>query len=602
MPDDSPALPVPWPRRLAGMAAAMAAGALLALAFPRWDVEAMVWVWVWPLLGALWWGPRTRHPKRHAFFLGWLAGFTFFLLVLRWMRDIYGGGILLSMLGWTVLSAYLALFFGLWAVFATTVGRLDAGRLRGGPEDARSLAEAVWRSPALEVVRVAALNACAWAVLEWWRSWFLGGFGWNGVGVGLHRNLPLIQIAEFTGIHGLSLLPMFCSLALFGTAWRIRTRLVAAGKGPGALNLDFLLTLLLLVAVFLFGSRRLVALANARQPALVVQAALVQLNQSQAVKDDPSLVIDHLHSYFDEFTAALARHQEETAAKVRRMMRESSRGTLLLGPPDLVLLPEGAIGTTLRTQATGEFTAALLEAAGPQASLVSGVDDIIPGDPGYFYNTISVFPPGGGEVSTYRKMKLVPFGEFLPLRWLPPVQWLVGRVVPGDMTRGKSAEPLRVSVRGQAIDLVPLVCFEDTLGHHARRFVRDRVPQVIVNATNDAWFRDPAASLQQAANARFRCIELRRPMLRAANTGLSCAFDETGSLAVPGEPDAPLQHLVDPATGSPQVRGVLFAQVRPSLSQPLTFYARYGDAVPVAGGIIALLAWGGHWWRRRSRA
>ena len=79
------------------------------------------------------------------------------------------------------------------------------------------------------------------------------------------------------------------------------------------------------------------------------------------------------------------------------------------------------------------------------------------------------------------------------------------------------------------VQIIPLVCFEDTFGRLARKFVRD-APQLLVNCTNDGWFLHSAENEQHLASARFRCIELRRPMVRAANTGVTCAIDADGRI------------------------------------------------------------------------
>ena len=86
------------------------------------------------------------------------------------------------------------------------------------------------------------------------------------------------------------------------------------------------------------------------------------------------------------------------------------------------------------------------------------------------------------------------------------------------------------------IQLIPSVCFEDTVGRLTRKFVRTE-PQLIINVTNDGWFKDSEAARQHMANAKFRAIELRRPMVRSANTGVSGIISTTGS-------------LVDPTTGN----------------------------------------------------
>jgi apolipoprotein N-acyltransferase len=159
---------------------------------------------------------------------------------------------------------------------------------------------------------------------------------------------------------------------------------------------------------------------------------------------------------------------------------------------------------------------------------------------------------------------LVPFGEYLPLGDCPPFSWLRA-VIPGDFAPGKSTEPLRLA-QPQA-DIIPLICFEDTVGRLARRFVRPG-PQMIVNLTNDGWFLNSRAMEVHTANAKFRAIELRRPMVRATNTGVTCFIDTQGTLT---------SRLADPQTGGTLVEGCLPGEVRLPQNGEITLYARLGD-------------------------
>ena len=96
-----------------------------------------------------------------------------------------------------------------------------------------------------------------------------------------------------------------------------------------------------------------------------------------------------------------------------------------------------------------------------------------------------------------------------------------------DFNAGTSLEPLKVE--GQPFSLVPLVCFEDTMGDHARKFIRPE-PQVMVNVTNDNWFHESPATEMHFANARWRALELRRTLVRSANTGVTAIVSPEGGV------------------------------------------------------------------------
>jgi apolipoprotein N-acyltransferase len=105
------------------------------------------------------------------------------------------------------------------------------------------------------------------------------------------------------------------------------------------------------------------------------------------------------------------------------------------------------------------------------------------------------------------------------------------------------------------------------VGRLARRFVRPE-PQMIVNITNDGWFLQSAQTEVHTANAKFRAIELRRPMVRATNTGVTCFIDTLGNVT---------SKLADPETGSSFIEGCLPGEVRVPKIGEMTLYARHGD-------------------------
>ena len=577
LPDRQSADPVaPRPARWA-WAAALASGLLLALAFPDWDVPAMVWFWMFPLLAAIWVPAASRRPGR-AFALGWLAGFACHFLVLRWLRDIHGAGPWLSGLGWLLLPAYLACFTGLWAAFAATVGRTAPAGETGGRF-----------APAAVGIRCAALNAAAWVFLEWFRGWFLGGFGWNGLGVPMQANAALVQMAEITGASGLSFLPVFVSICLYQTATRMHARM-RSGRSRVALNLDFTAAMAVVVVWFLFGAARLVSL-RPHSGGGQVSVLVLQRNIPQDLKWDPALALDHARGYLEAARDALRSQELERQREIERALAESGEVQMNLSPVEWILMPESALPFYLFEPIIGEFREEMLAIAGENVSIVTGINDAETGEVPRMFNTIAVLS-GTEEPLTYRKRNLVPFGEYLPLRWFPPMRWLAGKAVPGDFTPGDSTEPLVARTRAGEVDIIPAICFEDTLGRHTRLFVRPGRAQVMVNTTNDGWFADPAAALQHAANARLRCVETRRPMVRAANTGWSGIIDASGGIR---------QEILDPKTGSPQIASTLIGNIDLDPNPPLTFHTRFGDVFSLACGLAALAALIARRWISRAR-
>ena len=147
------------------------------------------------------------------------------------------------------------------------------------------------------------------------------------------------------------------------------------------------------------------------------------------------------------------------------------------------------------------------------------------------------------------------------------------------------------------VRVAPLICFEDTIGELARHFVLPEANRaganLLVNVTNDGWFLHSPGSHQHLANAIFRCIETRRPMVRAANTGVTCFVNELGRVT---------QTLQDDY-GSTFGEGVLYGTVDVPTGDELTFYTRHGDLVrpgsAVVAGLTIAAVLGGGWIRRR---
>ncbi len=124
--------------------------------------------------------------------------------------------------------------------------------------------------------------------------------------------------------------------------------------------------------------------------------------------------------------------------------------------------------------------------------------------------------------------------------------------MPGDFARGTDFTVF--SLTNQNARVAPLICFEDTVGDLVRRFVTNGA-NVLVNITNDGWFLHSSGSKQHLANAIFRCVENRRPMVRAANTGVTCFVNEFGHVT----------QLLQDDTGDTFTEGVLTGEI--SVSQ-----------------------------------
>jgi len=531
-------------RRLWPWLAAILTGLFLAAAFPPFDQAWLIWVSLVPLLAAIFFSGQTSKRRwLRDLALGYLAGLVFFWCCFFWMTTVTG-------LGWFMLPFYLALFIAAWAWFCGFMRpRVAANNLapdkwsemlaRAKPVPSPSASP--WLRSARNLFLAFALSA-AWVAQEWTRGWLLSGFGWNGLGVALHAVWPMIQISELTGVAGVSFFIAFCNCILFSTACRLWLESRARAMRP---HYDLTLTMAALIGIFTFG----LTAAQNRPPSRPLRVALVQAGVPRAEKFD----LRYKQSIFDKF-AHLSGIALTTSPKI-----------------DLLVWPESAMpAPVLQDQETFDFVSHL--AAEKDLDLLLGVIDVPTAD--REYNAALLIAPELPP-QLYRKIHLVPFGEYVPFRHsFPLFANIIGDQVPGDFDAGHDYTVFQLSNnRGR---VAPLICFEDTLGELTRHFVLNGA-NLLVNVTNDGWFLRSAGSRQHLANAIFRCVENRRSMVRVANTGVTCFVNQFGRVT----------QLLRDDRGSTFEEGTLAGEV--TLATTLTFYTRHGELFAKLSSVVALL-------------
>ena len=308
-------------------------------------------------------------------------------------------------------------------------------------------------------------------------------------------------------------------------------------------------------------------------PARNLSAIVVQPNVPQEEKWELSALESVAGTLTDE-----ARNELDSRVLDRYdQLRVATQSALKEGPADLVIWPESCLHYPFHT----EFNRGFLDEVGRLGpfTLVFGCDVF----DGGAYNACVAQQGGFLNAEIYRKVHLVVYGEYLPLRKeLPWIAEQLADLLPADFNSGTITDPLESSLEG--VSLIPSVCFEDVVPRHVRRFVRPK-PQLIVNVANDGWFNRTAQQEQHFWNSRLRSVELRRPLIRSANTGVTFAVSSTGALLGRLEKygEATLRVVVP----VPQ-------------SSDLTFYARYGDVFAATMAGLALLAAGFAKFRRQT--
>lgn len=577
--------------------AAPLSGLLLSLCFPGANLSGFVWVWMLPLLPAIWKGQK----KRYGFVVAYLAGLVFWLVNIKWLWTVSG-------LGAMALASFLALYFGVWGAIAVSIGnpwkkrkaKAEKTKISGsGIQQAIDKKQANLKTSgllggalgaSLVSLKFAAINAAAWVGLEWLRGYLFTGFGWNGLGVAFHETPVLAQGAELVGVAGLAFTPVFFSAVLIQTGRRL---MIEAREGKLKPRLDFGVAALLLASQFCYGVWRLKDVRHWEMER--VRILLVQENISQDIKWDPREGASIIQGYADATIEAVDTLEREA----EQALLENTDVAYELKTPDLVIWPESSMPDPLlfadnmdgyliydgvrhmlceEVRPLGNFT--LIAGMNESFSKFDGQRATPMVEGGMYNSVVAVMPddPIETNIQTYRKMHLVIFGEYIPFVDQFPVlkklfEFSAGAPFSGDFHAGTSTDPMVVPLSGSEIQLIPSVCFEDTVGRLTRKFVRP-APQLIVNITNDGWFKESEAAAQHMANARFRAIELRRPMVRSANTGVSGIISVTGSLndQVTGE-----RHVIEDSEGSHFTRASHYGHAYAPKHGPVTLYAYAGD-------------------------
>jgi apolipoprotein N-acyltransferase len=493
----------PWFRR----ALAVIAGVLLALSFPKAGVAGFAWIAPGLLLLATKGGSGFR--------LGYLAGLAHYLVSLSWLLHIPVR--FYPILGWLALAAYLALYPALWVWLCT----------RGQKSEVKNQSWLARTAHAL-------FCAVAWVALEMIVARMFSGFPWNLLGASQYKLLPLIQIASVTGVYGLSFAVVWFSASL---ANAVTVFLHQPAHRRVWLN-ELALPIFTLAIVYACGLHRMkfdVTLARS------LRIALVQ----------PSI------------PQTMIWNRAESRTRFAELLRLTEAA--LTNKPDLVIWPEAAVPEMVREDPFTRATIVNL-ASNNQVWLIIGSDDYdMRGTNEIYFNSSFLVSPRGEFISTYRKRRLVIFGEYVPLvDWLPFVKYLTP--ISGGFTAGE--RPVVFDLAGLNARTSVLICFEDVFPHYAREHAGEEV-DFLVNITNDGWFGESAAQWQQAASAAFRAVENNMPLVRCANNGVSCWIDPFGAL-----------HNVYFDDSSDVYRAGFKIVTVPQMKDgnaPRTFYNRHGD-------------------------
>lgn len=374
------------------------------------------------------------------------------------------------------------------------------------------------------------LFAMAWVVFEWGKSNGFLGYPWGLVAYSWNTVLPAIQIAESTGVYGLSLSLVYLSAAIAEilcpppeplrvpsdkksekTPAGFMSRILPARPGESPLPAfgHLVVALVLLLGIIAYG---LAALGRPRVARGTIDAVLVQQN-----------VDSWIGSESDNLGVSIA------------LARKAMAGSTV--KPDIVLFSE----TTLRRPWNG-FKRFFARTPGNDPLLgfiqdsalylFTGAPEILDYEKFEATNSVILINPDGEQTGTYAKIHPVPFAESIPFWEYKPVRAFIQNVVGLESGWVMGSERVIFELPAKTIGTLRFaapICFEDAFSGLCREFILEGA-EVLVNLTNDSWSKTDSAEIQHFVAARFRSVELRRSLVRSTNGGLSAVVGPDGRI------------------------------------------------------------------------
>jgi len=502
--------------------AALVSAAFLIFAFPDFNLWQLAWIGLVPLFLIV---ARKAQPWR-CFLLGWLFGTVFFYGSCYWLTY--------SMIHFGGIPAWLA--FVLLLPGAVLLGTFPAVFTL-----ALALAIRKWGTAALF------LAPLLWSALDWGRLETTGQL-WNSIGYSQAYQTLLIQTARWGGVYAVGFLIVFVNAAIAFALLKRSARALLITTGA----------ILLAAGLILLANR-----TSTFRPWGIKNEA-----EAIVVAIQPNVPMEIVKSD-EDMRKLTTRHLEMSESALRQLPDD--------GKPRLVIWPESPMNFAYGGDSQLREMIATFAKANNTAVLLNS-QEVAPNDG--IYNSALLINQQGSLVAQYDKIRLMPFGEYVPLpQWLPGaglIRALVGDFTPGTKYGLMPVGPVRAGV---------FICIESAYPSIARRFTTEGA-DVLINISNDGYLGPTAVMRQHLANAVFRAVENGRPLLRVTNTGITAFITPAGEVrdATPGF--------------KPDVRTWKIAR---NASAP-TFYATHGDLFAAGCSLLSLLIFVFSFRRRGSKA
>ena len=397
--------------------------------------------------------------------------------------------------------------------------------------------------------------AAAWTVYEYFKSIGFLGFPWGLLAYPVGGILPLVQIADITGVWGISFLVAAVNGMIGETAFQLLRAAPLPTASPdlsgGLRERGELLRGWAVVAVLTAG---------------FLAYGFVEMNGSIPVKTKLSLVL--VQQNIDSWRPGMAIPSIKEGEELTRAAIAHAKSK-----PDLVVWSEESL------RAPYQFSKSLFEtepAGDPFLHFMKEIDTpLLVGSPYVLNlqkqdseNATILISPNGELLQHYGKRHLVPFAEYIPFWNVPAVREFMENAVGigGMWTPGRRYTVFSTPARaGGVVRFSTPICFEDSFPYLGRIYFREGA-DLLINLTNDSWSHTVSAETQHLVAARYRAIEAKRVLVRSANSGITAVINPYGRIT---------------ASLPPFTAGALDVTVPVYKGKELTPYVLYGDWVPI---------------------
>ena len=434
---------------------AILSGCLVAVSFPKINAFYLVWIALIPVIYT-----SLRNCVKNSLVYGFVFGFTCYAISLFWMFPFlkFNTNTIQALIASFLLWSYLALYFSVW------MGMLSFSRRHFHP-----LVSSLYA-------------ASSWVVLEYVRTYFITGFGWNLLGYSQTSFSYIIQFADIFGVYGISFIIVFVNMLIY--YWF---------KGSkGKTFIVYVLAIFIILGIY--GYIKINTYSNPYGEKLTV--GVVQPNIDQYKKWDDKYIKDN----FESIKNLVAKFENEAL--------------------DLAVYPETVLPGYLQYE--GEIIDFVEEVSKYSRLNLFGGASYDAGD--RIYNSVFAVTAGNKNLGKHDKNHLVIFGEYIPFKKILAKYFGVLNTL-GDFSKSKYMNILKYD----NIFVGTTICSENFFPNLARKSVLNGA-KILTNHTNDAWFLDSYAPYQHFVMNVFRAIENRKNVIVSANTGISSIIDSAGNI------------------------------------------------------------------------